>query len=187
MFEALSIPGVRLYTPKPSTDARGYFMEVWSERVFAAAGLPSFAQDNEVLSISVGTVRGLHFQRDPFAQAKLVRCIAGAVFDVIVDIRRGSPTFGKHCGVELRPDTGSLFMPVGVAHGYCTLVPRTLVQYKVSGPYSPSHEGGIAWDDPDLAIKWPVTSGVAIVSDRDRAQPRLSDIRPPFVYDPSLP
>lgn len=187
MFESLHIPGVRLYTPKRFGDARGYFMEAWSERAFSAEGLPGFVQDNEVLSATAGTVRGLHYQTEPFGQAKLLRCVVGAVFDVIVDIRRGSPAFGKHVGIELRPDGGSLYMPVGVAHGYCTLVPGTLIQYKVSAPYAPNHEGGIAWDDPALAISWPVSPGAAVVSDRDRAQPSLASITSPFDYNPSRP
>ena len=185
MFTAFDIPGVRLYTPRRFGDARGYFMEAWSERVFAAEGLPGFVQDNEVLSESAGTVRGLHFQTDPFGQAKLLRCIVGAVFDVVVDIRRGSPTFGKHVGIELRPDTGALYLPVGMAHGYCTLVRGALVQYKVSAPYAPNNEGGIAWDDPALGISWPIAAASAVLSEKDKQLPRLADLQSPFVYDPS--
>jgi dTDP-4-dehydrorhamnose 3,5-epimerase len=185
MSEALSIPGLSLYRPRRHDDARGYFVETWSERVFSADGRPGFVQDNEVFSAAEGTVRGLHFQTPPFAQAKLLRCIAGAVFDVVVDIRRGSPTYGKHVGIELRPNTGSLFMPAGVAHGYCSLVPDTLVLYKVSAPYAPEHEGGIAWDDPALEISWPIDVTSAILSERDKRLPRLADLQSPFVYAPS--
>jgi dTDP-4-dehydrorhamnose 3,5-epimerase len=185
MFEALSIPGVRLYTPKRFGDPRGYFMEPWSDRAFSAESLPVFVQDNEAFSAPVGTVRGLHYQTDPLAQAKLIRCLSGAILDVAVDIRRGSPAYGRHVSVALRPDTGLLYMPAGIAHGYCTLVPDTLVHYKVSAPYSPAHEGGVAWDDAALAIKWPVAPGAAIVSDRDRRQPGFADFVSPFVYDPS--
>jgi dTDP-4-dehydrorhamnose 3,5-epimerase len=182
VFEPLGIPGLRLYRPKHHGDARGYFAETWSERVFSAEGLPQFVQDNEVLSGPVGTVRGLHYQVSPFAQAKLLRCLSGGVFDVVVDIRKGSPTFAKHVAIELRRDTGALFVPVGCAHGYCTTVPDTLVQYKVSAPYAPGHEGGIAWSDPSLGIRWPVSPGEAVLSDKDKALPLLAEITSPFVY-----
>jgi dTDP-4-dehydrorhamnose 3,5-epimerase len=182
VFEALAIPGLCLYRPKRHGDARGYFMETWSERVFSAEGLPAFLQDNEALSGPAGTVRGLHFQTDPFAQAKLLRCVAGAVFDVVVDIRRGSPAYGKHVSIDLLPETGSLFIPAGCAHGYCTTAPDTLIQYKVTAPYAPASEGGIAWDDPDLGIAWPVTTAAAVLSDRDRKWPRLSQMETPFSF-----
>ncbi len=185
MFEALAIPGLSLYAPKRHGDARGYFMETWSERAFAAKGLPRVVQDNEALSGPAGTVRGLHFQTDPYAQAKLLRCVSGAVFDVVVDIRRGSPAYGKHVAVELTPQIGAIFVPAGCAHGYCTLKPDTLVQYKVSAPYAPETEGGIAWDDPALAIKWPFALSAAILSERDRCWPRLADFQSPFAYQPS--
>lgn len=185
MFEALAIPGVRLYSPKRHGDQRGYFMETWSERVFAAEGLPSFVQDNEALSGPAGTVRGLHFQKDPHAQAKLLRCVSGAVLDVVVDLRHGSPAFGKHVAIELTSQTGAIFVPVGCAHGYCTLKPDTLVQYKVSAPYAPETEGGLAWDDPALGINWPVDPSAAILADRDRRWPRLADLAPVFTYQPS--
>jgi len=180
VFEALAIPGLRLYRPKRHGDARGYFMETWSERVFSAEGLPAFVQDNEALSGPAGTVRGLHFQTDPFAQAKLLRCVSGAVFDVVVDIRRGSPAYGKHVAIDLRPETGSLYIPTGCAHGYCTAAPDTLIQYKVTAPYAPASEGGIAWDDPALGISWPVTAAAAVLSERDRKWPRLSQLESPF-------
>ena len=125
---------------------------------------------------SAGTLRGLHFQKNPHAQAKLLRCISGALLDVVVDIRKDSPAFGKHISIQLTPQTGAIFVPVGCAHGYCTLKPDTLVQYKTSAQYAPETEGGLAWDDPALGIDWPVDPSVAIVSDRDRHWPRLCDL-----------
>ena len=176
MFQPLGIPGLLLHTPKRHGDGRGYFMETWSARAFDGHGLPAFVQDNEALSKEQGTLRGLHFQRPPFAQAKLIRSLAGAIFDVVVDLRVGSPSFGKHVAAELRPETGSLFVPAGCAHGYCTLEPDTLVQYKVSAPYAPDYEGGLAWDDPELAIPWPDVARKPVLSDRDRKWPRLSEL-----------
>jgi dTDP-4-dehydrorhamnose 3,5-epimerase len=186
MLKPLEIPDVLLVQPNRHHDSRGFFVEMWSERVFDGLGLPRFVQDNEALSIARGTIRGLHYQFGTFAQAKLVRCVRGAIADVVVDMRRGSPTFGKAAMVELSAEQeAAVYIPVGFAHGYCTRAPETLVQYKVSRPYSPEHEGGIAWDDPDLGIVWPVLRDVAIVSDRDKRQPRLAEISSPFLYDSS--
>jgi dTDP-4-dehydrorhamnose 3,5-epimerase len=181
MFEELAIPGLRLVRPHRHQDARGVFVETYSEAAFVQAGLPRFVQDNESLSRQRGTVRGLHFQKDPLAQAKLVRCTQGAMFDVAVDIRRGSPTFGKHAALTMSAGDGMLlFIPVGFAHGFCTLEPDTMVQYKVSAPYSPGHDAGIAWDDPALGIDWPVRPASAVLSDKDRRFPRLADL--PFTF-----
>src|SRR5262249_24553541 len=135
-----------------------------------------FVQDNHSLSRSVGTVRGLHFQAPPHAQHKLVRVTRGRIFDVAVDIRRKSNTFGRHVAVELSSDNWlQLLVPVGFAHGFCTLEPNTEIQYKVSSPYSPEHDAGILWDDPDLGIAWPAARQTAVISERDNALPRLKD------------
>ena len=176
MFEELGIPGLCLHKPARHGDARGYFMETWSERVFSTSGLPAFVQDNEALSGAEGTLRGLHFQKPPFAQAKLIRCVFGAIFDVVVDLRHGSPAYGEHVVTVLNAESGALFVPAGCAHGYCTLASRTLVQYKVSAPYRPDHEGGLAWDDPELGIAWPLAARTPVLSDRDRKWPRFSEL-----------
>ena len=170
------LPGVRLLRPRRHEDGRGSFSETWSRAAWAAAGIAvEFVQDNQSLSRSPGTVRGLHFQRPPMAQAKLVRVLQGAILDVVVDIRPDSPTFRRHVAIELdAAGGGQLFVPAeGFAHGFCTLAPDTVVFYKVSAPYAPQHERGILWCDPALAIPWPVAPAAAILSDRDRIQPTL--------------
>jgi len=172
------IPGVRLVRYRRHGDARGWLAETWSRRAFAAAGIDAdFVQDNHSYSAEPGTVRGLHFQRPPAAQAKLVRVLAGAVLDVAADIRPGSPTFGRHVAVRLSADEPAmLFVPEGFAHGFCTLAPDTEVAYRVTAPYAPELEGGVAWDDPDLAVPWPVDPAAAVLSERDRRWPRLADL-----------
>jgi dTDP-4-dehydrorhamnose 3,5-epimerase len=170
------LPGVRLLQPRRYDDVRGSFSETWSRAAWAAAGIAiEFVQDNQSLSRSAGTVRGLHLQRPPAAQAKLVRVLQGAILDVVVDIRPQSPTFRRFVAVELDATGGrQLFVPAeGFAHGFCTLVPDTVVFYKVSAPYAPRHERGILWCDPALAIPWPVTPAAAVLSDRDRVNPTL--------------
>jgi dTDP-4-dehydrorhamnose 3,5-epimerase len=175
MFEPLAIPDLILVRPKRFGDERGWFCETFSLRVAASRGWPNFVQDNESLSTQANVVRGLHFQRAPFAQAKLVRCVQGALFDVAVDIRPNSPTYGRHVVTQLSAENGAqLFIPAGFAHGFCTLAPNTLAHYKVSAPYAADFEGGIAWDDPVLGIAWPVGLSDAILSDRDRCHPTLS-------------
>lgn len=178
-----ALPEVRRVTPKRFGDHRGFFVETWNAKTFAEAGFADvFVQDNHSRSEKTGTVRGLHFQAPPFAQAKLVRCTVGRVFDVAVDVRRRSPTFGRHVGVELSAANGhQLYVPVGFAHGFVTLEPGTEVQYKVTADYSPSHDLGIAWNDPALGIPWPVAADAAVLSDKDRRLPRLADIVAPFV------
>jgi dTDP-4-dehydrorhamnose 3,5-epimerase len=172
----MAIPDVQLIRPSRLGDPRGWFSETYNVAGMDAQGFPPFVQDNESLSSSVGTIRGLHYQRGEFAQAKLVRCIAGAIFDVAVDIRPGSPTFGQHVAARLDAAEGvQMFIPEGFAHGFCTLSPDTLVQYKVGAYYSHESQGGIAWNDPALAIAWPVEDGLAVLSDRDRALPKLAD------------
>ncbi|MEN5084185.1 dTDP-4-dehydrorhamnose 3,5-epimerase [Bosea sp. TWI1241] len=181
-FEPLSIPDVVLVRPRRFGDARGYFMETWSEEAFAAAGIAArFVQDNQSLSAAPGVVRGLHFQRPPAAQAKLVRVLRGAVYDVAVDLRAGSPSYGRWCAARLSADGAEqLFVPRGFAHGFCTLEPDTEVAYKVDGPYAPDCEGGLAWDDPALAIDWPVARDAAQLSEKDRALPGLAGFQTPF-------
>lgn len=173
-FDRLHIHDLMLLRPKRFVDARGWFAETFSDMQRLELGLPEFVQENESKSVSAGTVRGLHFQRGPLAQAKLVRCVLGAVIDVAVDIRPASPTFGRHVSVRLDAERGEqLYIPVGFAHGFCTLESHTLVQYKVSAIYSPEHEGGIAWNDPTLSIDWRVDSSEAILSEKDLLQPRF--------------
>lgn len=182
VFTRLDIPEVVLVIPPRFNDPRGYFSETYVKARFAANGIDcDFVQDNESLSEPVGTIRGLHFQAPPHAQAKLVRVVQGAVFDVAVDIRKGSPTFGRWVGATLTAEgREQLFVPHGFAHAFCTLVPDTKVLYKVDDVYARDCEGGIVWDDPDLAIRWPVAH--TLLSDKDRILPRLKDLDSPFVY-----
>jgi dTDP-4-dehydrorhamnose 3,5-epimerase len=182
--ERLAIPDVLCLTPKRIGDERGYFCETFRHDVFArwAPGV-TFVQDNQSLSAEAGTVRGLHFQVAPNAQAKLVRVLKGAILDVAVDVRQGSPTFGRHVACELSADNlRQLFIPVGFAHGFCTLLAGTEVTYKVSTYYSPADDRGLLWNDPALAIAWPVPPGRAILSAKDRAHPRLAEMPPSFRY-----
>lgn len=170
--------GVLRLTPRVFEDARGRFSETYSKRGFAdALGDTTFVQDNVSRSIRRGAVRGLHYQTAPMAQAKLVRVLRGAIFDVAVDIREGSPTRGRHVAATLRENDGQqLFVPAGFAHGFCTLVDDTEVFYKVDSFYSAAHDRSIFWADPDLAIDWPITPNEAMLSDRDRAAPRWRDL-----------
>jgi dTDP-4-dehydrorhamnose 3,5-epimerase len=176
----LALPDVLLITPKRHGDARGWFAETWNSEVLAKAGLDiRFIQDNQAFSAQKGTVRGLHFQTAPHAQAKLVRALRGAIYDVAVDIRPGSPTYGQWVGAELTAERGEqLLVPRGFAHAYCTLTPDAEIFYKVDGRYAPECEGGILWCDPDLGIDWPVSPDQAITSERDRTLPRLADMPP---------
>lgn len=175
----LSLPELLLITPKRHGDARGWFSETWSLRAFEAAGLDvGFVQDNQAFSARKGTIRGLHFQAAPHAQAKLVRVLRGAIFDVAVDVRPGSPTYGRWAGATLTAEVGEqLFVPRGFAHGYCTLTDDTELFYKVDGLYAPQTEGGVLWNDPDLAIAWPL-DGEPMLSDKDKVLPRLKDLAP---------
>lgn len=172
---------VLLRTPRYG-DERGWFSETWSRARFHAAGIDcDFVQDNHSRSEPAGVIRGLHFQRPPYAQAKLVRCVRGAILDVVVDLRAGSPTFGQHHAVELSAQSGDqLFVPPSFAHGFVTLQPGTEVAYKVTAAYAPAHEAGLAWDDPDLNIAWPVAAAEAVLAERDRHWPRLRDLDTPF-------
>ncbi|WP_375408998.1 dTDP-4-dehydrorhamnose 3,5-epimerase, partial [uncultured Methylobacterium sp.] len=172
------IPAVKRVVPVRHGDARGWFSETFRADLLAASGIANdFVQDNQSFSVPKGTIRGLHFQLRPAAQAKLVRVLAGSILDVAVDLRRGSPSFGRHVAVRLDAAGGEqLFVPAGFAHGFCTLEPDTMIAYKVDAYYSREHDRAIAWDDPDLAIDWPVTPAEAQLSDKDRAAPRLSEM-----------
>lgn len=177
-MEPTAIPEVKVITPTRLSDSRGFFSEIYHKQRFADAGISAeFVQDNYSLSAAVGTVRGLHFQADPWAQAKLVRVVYGSILDVIVDIRRSSSTYGKHVAVTLSAENGrQVFVPIGFAHGFCTLEPNTQIHYKVSSYYSAPHDHGLRWDDPDLKIDWPVDADQAVLSDKDKLQPRLADL-----------
>ena len=177
---------VVIVVPRRIGDQRGFFSEVWNARDFASVGIDAvFLQDNHVRSPLKGTLRGLHYQIRPVAQGKLLRVSRGAIFDVAVDIRRGSPTFGRHADAILSADNWcQVWVPPGFAHGYCTLEDDTEVQYRVTDFYSPEHERGICWSDPALMIEWPVTIEAAIVSERDRKLPRLFEQRELFEFTP---
>jgi dTDP-4-dehydrorhamnose 3,5-epimerase len=173
----LALPEVLLIRPRRHGDHRGYFCEVYSRRDFQQAGIGhDFVQDNHSLSAEPFTVRALHFQTPPHAQTKLVRCSAGRILDVAVDVRRGSATFGRFVTAELSAENGAmLLIPGGFAHGLCTLVAGTQVQYKVDAYYAPASDAGIFWADPALGIGWPVGPDKAIVSGKDARLPRLAD------------
>lgn len=178
-----SIPDVKILEPKVFGDHRGYFMESYNKKLFAELGLDyHFVQDNQSLSREVGVIRGLHFQLNPKAQLKLVRAVRGAIYDVVVDIRKGSPTYGKWTGVILSEyNHRQLLVPKGFAHGFCTLVPDCIVAYKVDEFYSPEHDGGILWNDPALGIDWPTSA--PILSDKDTKHPTLAEADLNFVYE----
>lgn len=175
--EALAIPEVKLVTPPRFRDPRGFFSETWNQQRFADAGIgPGFMQDNHAYSQGIGVLRGLHCQIGPNAQGKLVRCIRGAIFDVAVDIRRGSPTFGQWVGAEISAENWTqIWVPVGFLHAYCTLTEETEVIYKVTAPYDKPAERGVIWNDPDIGIKWPIPLDNVILSDKDKVLPRLRD------------
>jgi dTDP-4-dehydrorhamnose 3,5-epimerase len=180
--EDAAIPAVKIVTPKKFGDARGFFSEVYSRKAWREAGLDyEFMQDNHSYSSAVGVIRGLHFQTAPFGQDKLVRVARGRILDVAVDLRRGSPTFGKHVAVELSADNWrQLLVPIGFAHGFCTLEPDCEVLYKVTNVYSPAHDRGLAFDDPALGIAWGVELSKAVLSEKDRKHPRLAELGPQF-------
>jgi dTDP-4-dehydrorhamnose 3,5-epimerase len=180
--ERLAIADVILVTPARFGDSRGLFSETYNERRFSEAGIGAgFVQDNHSLSAQRGVVRGLHCQIAPRAQGKLVRVVKGAIWDVVVDIRHGSPSFGQYVGAELSAENwAQLWVPAGFLHGFCTLVPETEVIYKVNAEYDPAAERGVAWDDPDLALPWPVTPAQAVLSTKDARLPRLSACEPWF-------
>lgn len=171
------IEGVVILEPKVFRDTRGYFFESFSQREFdEKVRTVSFVQDNESMS-SYGVIRGLHFQRPPYTQSKLVRCVKGAVLDVALDIRKGSPTYGKHVAVELTDNNHrQLFVPRGFAHGFSVLSETAVFQYKCDNFYAPQYEGAIAWNDPDLRIDWRIPVEKVVLSEKDKVHPMLSEI-----------
>src|SRR5687768_977315 len=170
------IPAVKVLVPKKFGDHRGFFSEIYSRKAFAAAGITAdFVQDNHSLSAEAGVVRGLHFQLPPMAQDKLLRVVRGAILDVAVDIRRGSPTFGKSVAEVISAENWKqIYIPAGFAHGFRTLEPNTEVIYKVTNFYSPEHDRGIRWNDPAIGIDWGIDEAQAILSERDRKHPVLA-------------
>lgn len=180
------LPIVRLIAPRRHGDSRGWFTEVYSKAAFSEVGIEcSFVQDNHSLSVAPFTLRGLHFQLPPRGQDKLVRCIRGRIFDVAVDVRRGSPTYGNWVGTELTAENGhQLFIPIGFAHGFITLEPDCEITYKCSDTYAPAQDSGIRWNDPAIGITWPVPEGrLPELSAKDINQPLLSEFESPFSYD----
>jgi dTDP-4-dehydrorhamnose 3,5-epimerase len=177
-IEPLTIADVKLIRTKKLGDARGFLSEIYNRRAFAEAGIQvEFVQDNLSSSRSPGTIRGLHAQQAPHAQAKLVRVTRGRIFDVAVDIRPASPSFGKWVAAEISAEAwNQIFIPVGFLHGFCTLEADTEVAYKVSNFYAAAHEFGVRWNDPQLKIDWPVAEGKAILSDKDRALPLFNEL-----------
>jgi dTDP-4-dehydrorhamnose 3,5-epimerase len=182
------IADVKMLKPVRHGDMRGFFSEVFKENVLREHGIDvHFVQDNHSLSMSRGVVRGLHFQIPPFAQAKLLRVTAGSIFDVAVDIRWGSPSYGRHVAVVLSAsEWNQIFIPVGFAHGFCTLAPNTEVIYKVNNYYSVEHDRGLLWSDESLAIAWPIPADKALLSEKDRNQPALADLPRFFAYEPRI-
>jgi dTDP-4-dehydrorhamnose 3,5-epimerase len=180
--EDTAIPAVKIIMPKKFGDHRGFFSETYNRKIWRDAGLDyEFVQDNYSYSAELGVIRGLHFQTAPFAQDKLVRVIRGRVLDVAVDIRRSSPTFGRHVAVELSAENWrQLLVPIGFAHGFCTLEPDCEVLYEVSNHYSAAHDRGLAFDDPALGIDWRIDVKKAVLSDKDRKHPRLAELGPVF-------
>lgn len=179
------IPGVKVLRPQRFCDARGYFVETWNAARAAMAGVAAvFVQDNHSHSVAAGTVRGLHYQSPPCAQGKLVRVARGAIRDVVVDARRGSPTYGRWIAEILSEENGlQLWAPRGMLHGFVTLVPGTDVIYKVDAPYNAACDGAVRFDDPDIGIEWGVAPSEVVLSDKDAAAPRFRDFDTPFVYD----
>ena len=179
-LELSAFPDLVLFAPKRFNDARGFFSETFSLRNLASLGISEdWVQDNFSLSLDKGVVRGLHLQRPPMAQAKLVRVNRGAIFDVALDMRPNSPTFGRHACVELTAsDWNQLYIPEGYAHGFCTLEADTEVVYKTSNYYSPEHEVGMLWDDPALGIPWPIDAAMALLSPKDTRNARFAEIGP---------
>jgi len=178
LIERFDFPDVVHFEPKKFGDHRGYFSEIFRKEWFSKnIGEFDFVQENQSLSAAVGTVRGLHFQTSPFVQGKLVRCLSGALVDVIVDIRHGSPTYSRWMAVELTAERGNqLWVPPGFAHGFCTIQPNTVLCYKVTAYYSVENDKGMAWDDPAVDIKWPSVANPEFLSAKDQVQPKLEEL-----------
>lgn len=183
-IEETGLPGLKVLTPARFGDSRGFFEESWNRRLLAGHALTfDFVQDNRSLSASVNTVRGLHYQSPPHAQTKLIRCGRGRLFDVAVDVRSGSPTYGKWFGIELSFENGrQLLVPAGFLHGFATREPDTEIIYKCTDYYAPAADGAIRYDDPDIGIDWGL-SGPPVLSDKDKAAPLLRDFVTPFVFE----
>jgi len=184
-IKGFDVPGVTLITPRRFGDARGWFSETWNAQSMRAAGFDlQFVQDNHSFSATKGTLRGLHYQSPPHAQDKLVRCTRGRMWDVAVDIRRGSPTYGRWVGVELTAESGDqLLISKGFLHGFVTLTEDCEVQYKCTDVYAPDCDGGIRWDDPTIGIDWPLEGGTPMLSDKDKIAPLLDGFDSPFVWE----
>jgi dTDP-4-dehydrorhamnose 3,5-epimerase len=182
-IQSFPIDGIKLIRPRRIADARGYFAATYVRSEFVAAGIDhEFVQDNESRSRTTATIRGLHFQIRPFAQTKLVRVLRGRILDAVVDLRRSSPSYGKHLAIELSEAAGEqLLVPAGFAHGFCTLEPETMVLYKVDNVYSAEHDRGVYWADASLGIEWPVAAVDAVVSERDRGLPKFREL--PAYFD----
>ena len=184
-FRKFDIDGPLEIVPRKAEDERGYFSEIFRLNAFHehAPGV-EFVQDNQSLSIRAGTIRGLHFQSNPAAQGKLVRCLAGRLVDVAVDLRHGSPTFGRWLSVVLSPgESNQLWVPVGFGHGFCTLEPNAIISYRVTNYYSPEHDKGLAWDDPQVAVGWPNIANPNTLSAKDRTLPKLSELPAYFAFE----
>jgi dTDP-4-dehydrorhamnose 3,5-epimerase len=177
----------RVLIPKRHIDERGWFTETFHEKRLRELGITScFIQDNQSYSKRAGTLRGMHFQVPPAEQAKLISVLHGTIFDVAIDVRRASPTFGKYVSTELSADSGQqLYLPIGFAHGFITLENDVIVNYKVSNFYAPATESGIRWDDPDVGVTWPIRGSDLILSEKDRQLPLLKEFDSPFAYDGS--
>ena len=175
---SLRIPDVKIILPKKHGDSRGFFSETYNKTDFIEAGIDlDFVQDNHSLSPQVGTLRGLHYQGEPFAQDKLVRVVSGRILDVAVDLRRSSPTFGHWVTAEISAEAwNQILIPIGFAHAICTLEPNTQLIYKVTNYYSPQHDFGVRWNDPDLCIEWPFSDGQLNLSEKDRKQPFFKEL-----------
>ena len=184
IVSADGLPAVRVILPRRQRDDRGFFSEVWREDVMTGSGINlRFVQENHALSCAMGTVRGLHFQVGNSTQAKLIRCPRGSILDVAVDIRSGSPTYGRYAAIVLSDENWKqCYVPAGFAHGYCTLQPNTEVIYKVTAYYDPSSERGVAWNDPEIGIVWPVAPELAVMTERDRTFPRLAELPQFFTF-----
>ena len=183
-IEETALPGVLILTPRRFGDHRGFFSESWNRRTLEAAGvrLPEFVQDNHSMSAQTGTIRGLHFQTPPHPQGKLVRCGRGAIFDVAVDVRVGSPTFGKWFGLELSFDNGKqLWIPAGFLHGFMTLQPDSEIIYKCTDHYAPECDGAVRWDS--CGIDWPVDVAAPVLSEKDAKAQSFADFKSPFTYE----
>jgi dTDP-4-dehydrorhamnose 3,5-epimerase len=177
-FRELGMDGPFEVRPRKIADERGYFSEIFRLNTFKdTAGDAEFVQDNQSLSVQTGTIRGLHFQTKPMAQGKLVRCLAGRILDVAVDLRAGSDTFGRWISLELTPEENNqLWIPIGFGHGFCTLEPNSVISYRVTSYYSPKNDKGVAWDDVDIGVDWPLIADPDTLSAKDRQQPRFAEL-----------